>query len=420
MGLSERQLRRERAAAHAAFARAFRALNRSVPVPATVCDVATVRLAEAVELHELGFGALAQSTFASIAAGAPAVARRIEALCLAAEAEFDALRTVAAAAHLADARGIISRNARELDDESARTADEHVDFIAWLLRWQTAVSAGLATQPPLVLIPVGDDRAQNESRRALFVRAASAYTSQRWEVGDGKRGRSAVRRALEVMPTLCPTRTKERLALLAAEAQMVGLHTAGGEDRVFAVRIEELAASHGHMHTMLNARADRIVGDAGSRPGARAPIFDAVISGFDAAGRRTMARTFAWSASGVAQCESNPEKAEASARLAERLVPPRSAPALMARCMRAYVAIAAHRYDEASELAQAVYADAEFVGNARMRGAAARGLASVAIGYRRRSEARRYIREALSLVGRYGSPAAFVRANAVAQQLDVA
>jgi hypothetical protein len=419
IGLSERQLRRERRAAHDAFVRAFRGVDRAVPGAATVCDVATVRLAEAVELHELGHGSVSQSAFRSIAAAAPA-GRRIEARCLAAEAEFDALRHAEAAAHLDEARTMIVRHARELDDEAARAADEHVDFVAWLLRWQTAASAGLGTQPPLVLAPAGDDRARSEPRRALFVRAAAAYASQRWEVGDGARGCGAVRRGLAVTPTLHPARTKEQLALMTAEAQMYGLHAPRGEDRMHFARIEALAASHGHVHVMLAARADRIAGEAAAGPGACAPIFDGVIRAFHAAERRTLARTFACSAFTVAQCESNPEDAVASAHLAERLVPPRSAAALMARCQRAYIAIAAHRYVEARELAQSVYSDAEFIGNARIRGAAARALAFAAFGCRRRGEAQRYIREALSLVERHGSPEALARTNALARRLDVA
>ncbi|HEY0382847.1 MAG TPA: hypothetical protein VGC72_11685 [Candidatus Elarobacter sp.] len=419
IGLSERQLRRERRAAHEAFVQAFRGLDRALPATATVCDVATVRLAEAVELHELGHGFVAQSAFRSIAAAAPA-GRRIEALCLAAEAEFDALRHAEAAAHLDAARTVMVRQARELDDDGARAADEHVDFVAWLLRWQTAASAGLGTQPPLVLMPCGDDRARSESRRALFVRAAAAYASQRWEVGDGKRGCGAVRRGLAVLPTLHPARTKEQLALMTADAQMYGFHAARGEDRMHFARIEELAAAHGHVHVMLAARADRIAGEAASGPGECGPIFDGIIRAFHAADRRTMARAFTTSAIAVSQCESNPEDALASAHLVEKLVPSRSAAGLMARCQRAYAAAAAHRYAEAREHAQAVYSDAEFVGNARIRGGAARALASAALGCRRRGEAQRYIREALSLIERHGSPEALARANALARRLDVA
>ena len=419
LGLSERQLRRERRAAHDAFVRALRAGRREAPAPATVCDIATVRLAEAVELHELGQGVLAQSAFASIAANAPEAERRIEALCLAAEAEFDTLRHAAAAAHLADARTIIVRYSRELDDEAARAADEHVDFGAWLLRWQTAISAGLATQPPLAFAAIGDDRARGERRRALFARAAAAYAMQRWEVGDYGQGCGAVRRALDVVPTLHRTRTKERLAVMMADTQLYGLRTRPGADRHRFRVIEELAASHGHVRTMLGARSERIVAETAAGPDAAGRIFDDILRPFGALERRTMARTFAWVAHIVTQAESNPRDSVASAQLAESIVPARSVIALVTRSVRANVAIDARRYDDALPLAQSVYSDAELTGNGRLRGAAARSLAAIALGCRRRSEAQRYIREALSLTERYGSTEALARANALARRLGV-
>ena len=252
LGLSERQLRRERRAAHDAFVRAFRTAPRQSR-PATVCDVATVRLAQAVELHELGQGPLAQSAFASIAAHAPAPERRIEALCLAAEAELDALRFAAVTAHLDDARALMLRHARELDVDMLRAADEHIDFIAWLLRWHTAVSAGLATQPPLALLPAVDMGRRDERRRALFVRAAAAYAMQRWEVGAYEQGCGAVRRALDVVPLLDATRTKERLAVIMADTQLFGLRAPVGTDADRFGALERLASSHGHVRVMLAA-----------------------------------------------------------------------------------------------------------------------------------------------------------------------
>ena len=44
---------------------------------------------------------------------------------------------------------------------------------------------------------------------------------------------------------------------------------------------------------------------------------------------------------------------------------------------------------------------------------------AIALGCRRRSEAQRYIREALSLTERYGSTEALARANALARRLGV-
>ena len=419
LGLSERQLRRERRAAHDAFLRAFRTAPRGSP-PATACDVATVRLAQAVELHELGQAALAQSAFASIAAHAPAAERRIEALCLAAEAELDALQFGATAAHLDAARALMARHARDLGVDVMRAADEHIDFVAWLLRWQTAVSAGFATQPPLALVPADDVPLRDERRRALFVRAAAAYAMQRWEVGAYEQGCGAVRRALDVVPMLHATRTKERLAVIMADTQLFGLRAPVGTDCDRFEALEQLASSHGHVRSMLAARAERIISETalGRTPAGRA--FTDILSPFGTAERRWMARTFAWAAQLVAQCASNPRDFAASAQLAEALVPPRDITALGTRCVRANAAIDDRRFDDARPIAESLYSDAEWIGNGRLRGAAARSLAAIAFGCRRRTEAQRYIRESLALTERYGSPEALARANALARRLDVA
>src|SRR6202163_2925004 len=220
LGLSERQLRRERRAAHHAFARAFRdTLAAAAPPRATVCDVAAVRLAEAVELHELGQGALAQDAFASVAASAPTPERRIEALCLAAEAAFDALRHDVAVEHLNASRRLLVRHAGELDEDAVRAAEAHVEFIGWMLRWQSGFSAGLATQPPLALAP-GEVFSDSQGRLALVVRASAAYATQRYEVGDYDRGRAFVQRAVDVARRLHGPRTKEILALKIADARL--------------------------------------------------------------------------------------------------------------------------------------------------------------------------------------------------------
>jgi hypothetical protein len=420
LGLSERQLRRERRNAHEAFARALRATGGEPPPRAAVCDVAAVRIAEAVELHELGQGALAQSVFASVARNAPAIGQRIEALCLAAEAEFDALRHDAAAAHLDAARKLAARHAGDVDVGTLRAADEHIDFIAWLLRWQTATCAGLAAQPPLALVPAGHDRARDERRRALLVRASAAYALQRWEVGDGMRGRDVAQRALELLPALHAGRTKERLAVLMADAQLYGWSAPLGADRHRFRAVEELAAARGHVHAMLLARAERITGETVIGPGAVGRVFDDVIRPFGAVQRRTMARTFAGTALTVAQCEADLCDRLASAQLAESVMPARSMCALTTRVERVGIAAAAHRYDEARGIAEALYADAVSAGNGRLRGGAARCLASVAWACRRHGEARRYAAEALSLTERYGCTEALTRTRIVARRIGVA
>ena len=420
LGLSERQLRRERRSAHDAFTRAFSALPCGPRVPATVCNVATVRLAETVELHEIGQSALAQTAFASIATKASSAPLQVEALLLAAEAELDALKHGEAAANLENARTILNRRIGDFDDDAARAADEHLDFIAWLLRWHTAVSAGLATQPPLVLAPAHDDRAGSEARRAVFVRAAAAYAMQRWEVGDGRCGQRAVSRAWTVMPTLHVTRTKERLALMMADAQLYGLRAPRGADRHRFRLVERLAASHGHVHAEWTARAERIAGAAVAGPDGAGRILDRVLRPFGAVERRSMARSFAWAAHVVTQSESNPRDAVASARLAESLLPARSTGAMMSRCRRATVAIEARCHGDAGTLLASVYNDAELTGNGRVRAAAARSLAAVALARRHRSEALSYIRQALDLTERFGSPEALARTHVIARRLDIA
>ena len=420
LGLSERQLRRERRAAHAAFARAFRTARREPATPATVCDVAAVRLAEAIALHELGLGEVAQSALASIASGALDTPQRIEALCMAAELEFDALRHGAAADHLADARSLAARSARELDDDAACTADEHVEFVAWLLRWQTAMSTGLTAPAPVILRGYSDARLRSERGRALFVRAAAAYAEQRWEVGDGVNGRAAVARGWDVMSTLDRTRVKERLALIMADARLFGFRSPPGADRHKFRIIERLAAAHGHVHTRLLARAERIAGESAAGRVNAARISGTILQPFGAGERRSLARAFALAAEIAAGIESNQRQSVEISKLAESLLPPRSAGGLGARFSFANAVIGARRFDEAEPLAQSMYADAKAVGNLRVLAGAARALSVIAAGCRRRTEAQRYIREALTLGERFASPTALALTTGFARRLDVA
>jgi hypothetical protein len=420
LGLSERQLRRERQAAHDAFARAFRTLRRKGVAPTTVGDVTTLRLAEAVELHELGQDSIAQSAFASIASSAANPAQRIEALCLAAELELDALRHAAAAAHLAAARVLVIRHACELDNDVARTADEHVEYVAWLLRWQAATCTGLTEQPPIVLATWDSVRARSEGHRALFVRVAAAYAAQRWEVGDGANGRAAVARGWAVMSTLDGARIKERLALMMADAYLYGLQASRGADRHRFRIVERLAASRGHVRSFLAARAERIAGAAAAGPMGSARISEAILQPFGVGERRRMARAFGRAAEIAAGSESNRRNAGEAAKLAEGTFPARSTLAMMARHIRATLAIDARRYDEAALLIQSVYSDAELVGNGRVLAAAARSLSAIALGCRRRAEAQGYIRQALSLSEHFASPEAFARTCALARRLNVA
>jgi hypothetical protein len=420
LGLSERQLRRERHAAHAAFARAFRALRRGCDMRATVCDVAAVRVAEAVTLHELGQGAVAQSALASIASGAVDPAQRIEALCLGAELEFDALRHVAAAEHLAAARLLTGRYAREVDDDAARTADEHVEFVAWLLRWQTATCTGLTAPAPVILRGRGDARARSERHRSLFVRAAAAYGEQRCEVGDGANGRAAVARGWDVMWTLDRARVKERLALMMADAHVFGFGAPRGADRHQLRVVERRAAAHGHVRTHLIARAERIASETAAAPVKTARISGPILKPFGAGERRSLARAFALAAESAAGLESNKRQVVELSNLVSSLLPPRSGGGLTVRYFIANTIIAARSFDEAEPLAQIIYSDAKAAGNHRVLAAAARALSIIATGCRRRTEAQRYIREALTLSERFASPAALALTMGFARRLDVA
>ena len=420
LGLSERQLRRERQAAHAAFARAFRTVRHQRITPATVCDVASVRLAEAVTLHELGQGTIAQSALASIASGAVDPAQRIEAVCIAAELEFDALRHGAAADHLDVARSLVVRCARELDDDAACTADEHVEFVAWLLRWHTATCTGLTAPAPVILRGRCDARTRSERARALFARAAAAYGEQRWEVGDGANGRTAVARGWDVMSTLDRGRVKERLALMMTDAHVFGFFAQRGADRHRFRVIERRAAAHGHVRTHLFARAERIASETAAAPVKTARISGPILQPFGAGERRSLARAFALAAESAAGLESNQRQVVELSKLVASLLPPRSAGGLNARYLLANTVIAARRFDEAEPLAQAIYSDAKAAGNHRVLAAAARALSVIAAGCRRRTEARRYILESLTLGERFSSPAALELTMGFARRLDVA
>ena len=67
LGLSDRQVRRERRAAHDAFLSAFDGVACGAPPRAVVHDTATLRLAEASELHEVGQSALATTVCEAVA-----------------------------------------------------------------------------------------------------------------------------------------------------------------------------------------------------------------------------------------------------------------------------------------------------------------------------------------------------------------
>ena len=92
---------------------------------------------------------------------------------------------------------------------------------------------------------------------------------------------------------------------------------------------------------------------------------------------------------------------------------------MLARCARLPVEIAARRFGEARALAQSLRNDAEQIGNDRVRGAAARYLAEIALAQFRRPDAERYAREALSLLERYGAASTLAEARALARRAGV-
>jgi hypothetical protein len=393
-----------------------RAAGTDAPAGASP-DLALLRLSEAVELHELGQSRLAQAACARIAAAAPRPESRVEALCLAAEIELDGLRCETAAAQLDAARAVLRLRASELDTAAARHAAEQIEFVAWLLRWRSGVAVGVASPPPAFATPPGASRERDEPSRALLVRALATYAQQRWEVGDLARGREATRRANAVATSLGPERAKERFALMYAEARLHGLRQPPRPDGAGLVELERLARAKGHLRTLLSARAERIGSTMQTERGER--IFDTVLAPFHAAERGSMTAALASAALIVAQCERDPRDTRTAADLAERLVPARSATALLARSTRAARHVGKRRYVEAWPLLQALDNDAELVGNARVRGAAGRHLATIALLQRRRGTAHRCLEWALPLLVHYGTRRALEQAGEIARQLHL-
>jgi hypothetical protein len=179
--------------------------------------------------------------------------------------------------------------------------------------------------------------------------------------------------------------------------------------------LERLARAKGHLRTMLSARAERIGGTVKTERGER--LFHALLAPFQAAERGSMSAALATAALFVAQCERNPRDARTAADLAESLVPARSATALLARSARATRHLETRRYHEIWPLMQALRDDAELAGNARVRGAACRHLAMVALRERRSRTAYHCINVALPLLVHYGTRHALTQAGEIALQL---
>ncbi len=202
------------------------------------------------------------------------------------------------------------------------------------------------------------------------MRAFAAYAGQRYDVGDGIRMRESIRRAHELVPSLDPSRAKERLAVMFAEGLFHGLRALGA-DRDDFLAVEHIAKRRGYPRTWIAARAERIGTDLTFTNGCD-HFLDAIVGPLEPNNRRTMPGVLADVALIASQCERDVERRISASLLAESLAPPRSATALFARALRGRQLFAQNRYDEAWHLARTVHGDAELLGNGRVRGAAAR------------------------------------------------
>ncbi len=337
LGLSERQLRRERQTAHALFLRAFDghgAAHHDAPRASVTADTAAVRVSEGAELHELGESDLAVRVLLGVETGAPAAERRVEAACVGAEIEIERGRFATALERIAEAKALLAARGDELDERARAVAEQHVELAEWCIRWRTQCGAGVAARPPLIVAHAEAVHAfGGERHRALLARALSEYAEQRWECGDRASMHAALQRAVALVPTLDAARVKERLAVAFAEARAIGLDRPPGTDAPAFEELERRAASSGRVRTALRARAERI-GSAGEP--AQRPVrpVDDILTAFGPRERRDMPLAFAGAARIAAQAETLGERVAEAAQLTETLSPSRSANALLARCAR--------------------------------------------------------------------------------------
>jgi hypothetical protein len=418
LGLSDRQLRRERSAAHEAFLRAFRRAAEADREPAAACaDIAELRLAEAVELHAIGKSRLGLAVFASIADAAPHVATRLEALCLAAEAELDAGRLDEMRCLVEQAKALFALHGTTLSDLERSLFGDHIEFLEWALRWQLGIGAGVAMRAPSIVSEATASHDYSERRRALRVRALAAFASQRWDVGDVRQGHAALHIARCLLPSLRVSRVTEIIAIVHVEARLFALRDAT-DMHARMVAVERLAEKVGHVRIVLAARAERLATfEERTRPAN--DTFDSVLATFGAAERGSMVRTFTYVACIAAQWERDPRRAMRAAELAEAHALPGSATALLARLMRVNRMIDFGRHAEAQPIAESILTEAALSGNSRLRGSAERDLATIALKQGRPRDARRIIADALPGLERYGSRIAFVEASEIARRVGV-
>ncbi len=410
LGLSDRQIRRERRAAHEAFLDAL-AERVAAPRAVAVRDRAELRLARASEMHELAQSALALAACDELAASAPAE-HRIEALALAADIERDCGRYAESKSRIDHARAILAD--RALTPDAAMTSRERIDLASWSLRRALGDGCALALAPPVVTLRGDAQDPRDEPRAALFVRAVAAYAEQRWEVGDAIGGVDAVRRAWRAVTALDAGRTRERLAVMLADARMTGLN--GRDDREQFLAAERLATRRGHVRARLVARAERL----GTEMVAHGcgPLMESVLDEYEGAERKMMPWAVAAAALVGLHVDCDEHRRDEACDLVQRLLPPRSALALLARAQHLLEDLARGRVEQARAAAHAVRNDADAAGNLRARGAAERVLAHVALLQHRRRDARRHLDHAIPVLDRYGTWHARRDAHRLARRLD--
>jgi len=412
LGLSARQIRRERRAAHDAFIAVFRA-EAAEWSPAAVRDTARFRLARASELHELGQSPLALAACDAIAAHAP-IPDRIDALCLASEIERDGGRADAAAACVDRAAALLQRYGDDMTPAMRTLGEERADFAAWRLRRDDGMGCALTLEPPAVVRRSDACDPSDQPRLALAIRALAAYADQRWEVGDALRAVAAIDRAWLALRLLRHRHAKETLAVMMADARAAGL--VARDDLPGFAAVERLAQSRGYVRTLALARAERI-GTMVTRGCEHDDVFGFAIDGLD-----LTERSAPWTVGAVAFCAMQSDRRlRRRLQLADmmlRVLPARSGLRLLARVHRARVAFDAGRYEVARTLAHHVSSDAQLCGNARVRGGAEHCLAAVAIMQHRRREAVRHLDVALPVLQRYGMPLTRHDAMMLARRLD--
>jgi hypothetical protein len=290
--------------------------------------------------------------------------------------------------------------------------------LEWELRWQHGIGTGVTMRPPAI---VTDHLAWNdpcEARRALAVRALAAFASQRWDVGDFHRGLETVHLAEGILPTLLPSRIKERLAVAYVDAILCDLRDSSERTLAKFLAVETLAEKAGHVRPFLTARAERF-GVKTHPPLIRDAVLDELLETASTTERGSMTRTIGHLACIVTQWHHDPGTARRAAAIARLHAPLRSATGLLVRAMSSRRAIAAGHYAEARGIAESVRVDAADLGNTRLHGSAERDLARIALEEGELHDARRFIGDALPRLDRFGTGPAQEDAAYIARRVGL-